>query len=59
MTDGGPTMTRLHQLCAICKTPIRLSKRGWEHVKQRAKFGGHKPVLLENETERVSQEIRG
>ena len=40
-------MTRLRHLCAICKTPIRQTKRGWEHVKALAKFGGHKPVLKE------------
>ena len=44
--------------CAICRPPIRMTRRGWQHVKALARLG-HKPVLLENETERVSQEIVG
>ena len=52
-------MTRLRTLCAVCLTPIRQTRRGWEHVKALARLG-HQPVLLEPDTATdAAQESRG
>ena len=54
-----PTQPTL--VCAICHTPIRITRRGWAHVSPLAKFG-HAPVVLEPETgsaAQTAQEIQG
>lgn len=50
--------------CAICRSPIRMTRRGWEHLSPLAKFG-HAPILLDEqldgqrEAEQAAEEARG
>lgn len=47
-------------LCAICRTPIRMTRRGWQHVKALARLAGHRPLLMDSTTiEEAAQESRG